>query len=54
MLEKSVLALVLMMFILGATLIKKDTPQWGTVEPCTQAIEDIAEVVNERLYAHPN
>ena len=42
-------ALMLAMFMLGATLERKKTGAWGTVEPCTQAIEDIAAEVNERL-----
>ena len=39
----------LAVFMLGATLERKKTEAWGTVEPCTQAIEDIAAEVNERL-----
>lgn len=43
------IALYLIMVLLAATLQRKQSEAWGTVEPCTQAIEEIAAEVNERL-----
>jgi hypothetical protein len=48
-LNMAVLALLLAVFMLGATLQRKQMDEWGEHAPCTEAIEDIAAEVNERL-----
>lgn len=49
MIKKSILAIVLAIFMVGATLVRKDINEWGEHHPCTQAVEEIAAEVNERL-----
>lgn len=47
--KMAILALLLSFFMLGASLQRKKTEEWGTYPPCVEAIEEIVEVVNERL-----
>lgn len=42
-------AMVLGVNLQAAYLEKKPSSEYGEFHPCTQAIEEIAEVVNERL-----
>ena len=51
---------IILMILLGLVLVsalaafaneltRKSSPEWGTTQPCTTAIQEIAETVNEAL-----